>query len=395
MTLRMNRILPALALLPVLLAAAACERATLSVPPVQRFITFESAGGTVFASITASDDFSARSDADWCYVEAYPHPNDNLRISVSENMMAEARETTITLALEGVPDEVITIHQFASEAFIKPVTKSIVLNAARDNFELTIQANTLYSYSLPSWISDAIQNEVSIGTSTLYFKVEPLATNQIREDEIVFRSLSNPLIMTRVPVKQTTEVLPVFVDPFDWCTGTATDYGKQGDGIEVPWKDIKDSNGWTCEQVNGNLNCWARAGCLRFSRTGYGAILVSPALTEINGTADVKVSFQAARWCDTKLLPDDNYTFSIMIRGSGTPSVSQIQITNTYDTPEWQAKEGSTFSFTIEGADATTQIVWISSVNPNGIIPSTDGNGDGTFSTIGRLLLDNVKVEYL
>lgn len=378
-------------LIPVL-ALASCAKATLEVPAVQQFLIFESEGGTVFASITSSAPFRAESDATWCYVEAYDHEMDNLRISISENELADDREAVITLTMEGAPERTITVHQFAGKPYIYTTSKSVVLDKNTVRFEITVSSNTAYTYTLPDWVHDAAENGIATGTVTYYFTADAIAANQEREDKVVFSSESNPFLSASVSVRQTNEILPLLDDPFDWCTGSATAVG--GTSGEVRFDNLPYSGGWSSETVNGNYNCWARQGCLRFSRTGYGGILVSPALSTLNGTANVKVSFQAARWCTSSLVHDDNYVFTIVVRGGGTPSQGTFSITCDADIPDWQSKDGSTYSFTITDATSSTQIVWISAPAESGVIPSTDGNGDGTSSAIGRLLLDNVKVEY-
>ena len=184
----------------------------------------------------------------------------------------------------------------------------------------------------------------------------------------------------------------IFRDTFDWCTGTANEFGKQGNAIEVVWNNLTDTNGWSCEKVNGGLNCWARAGHLRFSRTGYAGMLVSPKLEAIEGTKTIEVKFQMARWCSTDGLHDDNWSCCIQVWGAGTPSVNSLEITCDYNVIDWQSKEDATYRFIIEGATAETQVVWIAAPSPDGIIPARDGNGDGNAQATNRLVMDNVEV---
>lgn len=373
-------------------AAAGCKKAELSVPAVQQQLFFEPSGGTVFASISASGVFEASSDAQWCYVEVYDHPGNNLRISVAENEFAVMREAVITLTMPGVPSRTLTVRQFASDPYITIVSKPVVLDASTLSFEVTVNSNVPYAYTLPSWIHDGGENTVGTGKMTYLFTVDAIGTAHQREGSIAFVCSDNPLVSAALSVTQTNEVLPLIDDSFDWCGGTANSVGSTSG--EVRFDSLTETGGWSCETVEGNYNCWARAGYMRFSRTGYGGILVSPALRGISGTADVTVTFQAARWCNSNLVHDDNYTFTVLVRGGGTPSQSSFEITCDYDVEDWQAKADATYSFTISGATAETQIVWISAPSENAAIPSSDGNGDGTSSKVGRLLLDNVKVEY-
>lgn len=196
-------------------------------------------------------------------------------------------------------------------------------------------------------------------------------------------------IVTLYFTGENTEEPPVanyiFADTFDWSIGTASTPG--GTGGEVGWTNLSGAtNGWESELVNGNHNVWSRAGCVRFSRTGYGGILVSPKLEKIEGTADVTVTFKAARWNGSgEGKEDPNYTFYIQIRNAGTASQTLFPITNMDLNKDvqgtWQEDTDCTYTFDITGATAETQIAFISADNPEAII-----------SGAGRLLLDDVFV---
>lgn len=366
----------------LLSAAVSCSKQPyLTIPEFQQSYEFDAAGGTRYASIECNQAFDAKSDCEWCYVETYDHRNNNLRITVYGNDVAENRTAVIVLSSDDLPEQSITVRQAAASPYIASLTKSVVLDADTPDFTVSVKANTMYEIVLPSWIAGSEGNVPAIGEAVFSFTAESMpASMSERTGDIVFVSTADASLSVSVPVTQTHEVLPVLDEHFDFATGTASNPGSTTG--EVQWAKLENNNGWNSELVNGNINVWAREGCLRFSRTGYGGILVSPKLSAISGTADVVVTFKAARWKGS----DTYHTFLILVRNAGTASQSLFEINNV-DADVWQDNPASVYSFEIAGATSETQIVFISADNEDAFI-GADKKG------VGRLLLDDVKVEY-
>ena len=350
----------------------------LTVPAVQREYEFGAGGGTKFASISSSGAFSAESDCEWCYVEVYNHANNNLRITVRENDIAQDRTATIVLTAANAAPQEIIVRQEASVAYIKPQTEYVILNAETLRFSIIVTANTPYDIKLPEWISHDGDYVPSTGEVTLYFITEQIPDNMPeRTGDIVLTAQNDASLTASVPVTQTHEVLPIIDEKFDWANGTGNTPGNTGGEIRFD-QLATNTAGWTSEAVSGNINVWARLGCLRFSRTSYGGILVSPAFSSINGTADVVVTFKAARWNGS----DTANIFTIQVRNAGEATQTRFEITNK-DEGIWQENPDCTYTFEITGATAETQIAFISADNTTGEL----GSG-----VVGRLLLDDVTV---
>lgn len=369
-----------LTLCALLLAPSCSQEPYLSVPDVQREFAFESGGGTKFASIRSHGSFTAESDCEWCYVEVYDHANNNLRISVPENDVAKIRTATITLSADGTAPQTITVSQAASVAYIRPLTESVLLSAETLRFSITVAANTLYDMSLPDWVSHEGDFEPRTGEATYSFNVEEIPVNLAeRSGNITLTARDDAALTAVIPVTQTHEVLPIIDEHFDWANATSDTPGSTAGEIRFDQLQTNTA-GWTTETVSGNVNVWARAGCLRFSRTAQGGILVSPPFTAINGSADVTVSFKAARWNGA----DTAHIFTIVVRNAGEASQTRFEITNR-DEGVWQENPECVYTFDITGATAETRIVFISADNTT---------GDLGAGVVGRLLLDDVKVEY-
>lgn len=353
-----------------------------SIPECQLSYEFEAAGGTKFASIGSNVDFSASSDSDWCYVETYDHPNNNLRITVYENDMAADRSAVIEVKAGNLQPKTVSVYQKAAPAYIRILTKDVLLDMETLDFSVSVKANTLYDMTLPEWIHSKEGNAPSTGEVTLYFSSDEIPGGMSeRTGKILLTSKEDPSLTASVTVTQTQEVLPILDETFDFAVGTAKQPGSTSG--EKTWASLgATTNGWTVETVNNQMNVWAREGCLRFSRTGYGGKLVSPKLSAIKGTADVIVTFKAARWKGS----DTYHKFMIVIRNAGEASQSIFEINNV-DADVWQENPEAVYSFYITGATQETQIMFISADNENGYL-GDDKKG------VGRLLLDDVKVEY-
>lgn len=373
----------------IIACSISCETEPfIKVPFFQLNYSFEAEGGTTFASIGSSSLFTAVSDADWCYVEAYDHKNNNLRISVEENTLASERKATITLELTDADSQTITIVQDASDPFITLTTKSVTLDANTYSFTVIVKANTGFSFSLPSWIKNDGTNTPGIGENTFHFVADALIAGK-RTDNIVFSSTDGfPVITATVPVTQTNEVLPLLDESFEWAVladGATTTVGSTANEVKIT--KYADTEGWT-----SNERCWSRGGYFRMGQTGYAGSLTTPALSGLPVTADVVVTFKAARWVSSAGALDYYHEFSIVVEGSGKASKTSFSIENYSGSnilyASWQDNPEAERSFVISGAASDTKITFIGGPSETLTAPSSG------VTNIGRVFIDDVKVEY-
>src|SRR5690606_36526576 len=109
---------------------------------------------------------------------------------------------------------------------------------------------------------------------------------------------------------------------------------------------------------------YARPGFVKLGKTNYGGDLISPPLAALDGTADVRVTFKAVPY-KTAGGTEDDTNLVVGVIGPGTSSVNSFTVDNfpDYDAdPEctliWQDPV-STYSFTVSGATAETQIQFL------------------------------------
>lgn len=373
-------------LLSVLVFACEKDSPTLEIADIQLNYTFEEIGGTKFATIKSDREFTVTSDQTWCTTEIYSGGrNNNLRISTDKNGNAEMRTAIITVTTEGLPAKKITVLQNAATPFITVTEKAVVLANSLE-FTLEISANTLFTYELPGWIQPKADNTPAIGKGTYTFVAETLASGE-RQGSIVIKALGTDIQVSPVsiPVTQTNELLPLIDEHFDWATSSSTDIFTSTNEVRMDnWPT--EGKVWTSTTPNV-YDVWTRKGYLKFCRGNTGADLVSPKLTGIVGTKDVEVTFKACAYLTTTV-KDKYHEFNISVTGGGTPSVTHFSIDNYPDSQAhehgagwlWEDDLAALYTFTITGATANTQIVFLAGPK----LGTIDGNS--------RLGLDDIKV---
>ena len=113
-------------------------------------------------------------------------------------------------------------------------------------------------------------------------------------------------------------------------------------------------NGWDYDAANKSV--YTRPGYIHLNSSSALGRLISPALTDIAGTDDVKVSFDATYFFQYfSGAADTNRTLTVSIQGAGSIEGAQNGILS-FPLSRGNAWEG--FSFTVTGADATTRFVF-------------------------------------
>lgn len=363
----------------------------LEVAEVQLNYEFEETGGTKFATVKSGQQFTVRSDQDWCYTEIYSGGNNNnLRITVDRNENAILRKATLTLESENASSIQIAIVQKPAQPFITVTPRELKVSDDNRVFTLEINTNTLFTYTLPEWIKAKEDNIPSIGKKTYVFEADALLLNEKeRLGEIIVKATDENSSARPVSVAITlTEVLPLIDERFDWATSSSTDIYTSTNEVSIKsWTG--EAAKWT-STTSGVYDVWTRKGYLKFCRGNTGADLVSPKLAGIVGTRDVVVTFKACGYLSPTGVKDKYHEFNISVIGGGTPSVTYFDITNYPDTQnkehgagwQWQEHPDAERTFIITGATAETQIIFLAGP----ALGSIDGNS--------RMGLDDIKVVY-
>lgn len=170
------------------------------------------------------------------------------------------------------------------------------------------------------------------------------------------------------------------------------------------WNDAEKAMGWTT--LEGSM--YGGRGYTKIGKTNVAGDLVSPALVNIKGADDVKVSFQCIGYMAGNGKKDDG-VLSVGLMGpgtivademnkipiaGGTYDVAVFQITVFPDSPKNEHGEGydpwkeaaSRFHFSVKGATADTKLVFIGGPQWGGALKKI-GQGKN------RLYLDNIKVQ--
>ena len=150
-------------------------------------LTFTSDGGTQYATIFASRNFTVTSSETWCKIEKIEgEKNDNLKITVEKNDGAE-RTATIEATADGLDKITITVKQalFIPTITVKEGNVNIEDNL---NFTLEITSNILFTIETPTWIEGNSSNVPAIGTKTYSFTASPIGDAGVRAGKILLKA---------------------------------------------------------------------------------------------------------------------------------------------------------------------------------------------------------------
>jgi hypothetical protein len=164
-------------------------------------ITFINEAASKTVSVIASSNWDASVDVsgiDWCTF--IPQQN-NLKISVTENLGKEIRETSITITLGGLSKR-ISVFQLGTQATIIANPKEFSLPAKGGQIEFDITANVEFSIiNLPEWITNAETLESNMKTSTQKYIVGKNEEAQQRKAVLIIKDNDSDC-QTEVTVNQ-------------------------------------------------------------------------------------------------------------------------------------------------------------------------------------------------
>ena len=245
---------------------------------------------------------------------------------------------------------------------------------------------------------------LSVATSHM-FKATAASPNSTLEIKVTDRfgnvyseSMKRPkeLAYVDVPGQGQGEAV-IFYDNFDWAPGDNTTGANLmtstvGERRYSTWttSPVLNNPGWTSTSASDGVSptpataawLYTRNGFMKLGKTATDGDLISPALTKIQGTQNVIVSFKAAAYSASEA----GKSLRIQIVGPGTfasnsTTVIAINPLNAY-AANWLTDTKFHYSYEIKGATAETKIRFIS---------GTDNNVGGQVTT-NRVGIDEVNV---
>ncbi|NLE36120.1 MAG: BACON domain-containing protein [Bacteroidales bacterium] len=336
--------------------------------------------------------------ADW--VKAFPDKGEDdgiFKIIVDANETFDPRISNFAFVVDGEEQPVLFRVEQAGNLPYITLPDAVSIPAAGGEFFVDVVSNVAWTYSLSdeTWLS-----EVSVTSQKITFNAEENESIDPREVTLTVTATNYPTVVETVTLSQSPGTV-VLEEDFSWLAyGSAVFYTTGGETRIDKWTPEQLDMGWTStiNTVDGSGSTamlYARTGFVKLGKTSYGGDLISPALSKLEGTQTVTVTFKAIPYMTKAGTMDDN-VLKVSVIGPGTVSQEQFIIDNWPVYPEdegthtdycigmWSAPE-ATRTFTITGATAETQIKFL----------GNDYDLRPTVVTINknRIFLDDIKVE--
>lgn len=398
----------ALIILPLFLLSlfllSSCKKEPVQEDP---FFTIEdNPTGLTATKATKTQSYVVRSNRPWQivnkdqadWVKAFPDKGEDdgiFKIIVSANETFDARTSNFAFVVDGEEQPVLfRVDQEGNVPYIT-LPDAMTIPAAGGEISIDIVSNVDWGYTLSddTWLS-----EVSVTTQKITFTAEENTSIDQRETTLTLTATDYPAVIATVVLTQSPGTV-VLEEDFSWLAyGSAIFYTTTGETRIDNWTQEQKDIGWTStiNTVEGSGTTplvYARQGFVKVGKTSYGGDLISPALSKLEGTQTVMVTFKAIPYMTAAGTMDDN-VLNISLIGPGTVSQSQFIIDNWPVYPTEGALEycigmwsepAATRTFTITGATAETQIKFLGG----------DYDLRPTVVTINknRIFLDDIKVE--
>ncbi|MCU0457805.1 MAG: BACON domain-containing protein [Bacteroidales bacterium] len=335
-----------------------------------------------------------KEDADW--VKAFPEKGEAdgiFKIIVKANETFDTRTVNFAFVVDGEEQPVMFRVEQAGNVPYITLPATVTIPAGGGEFSVDVASNVSWSYSLSddSWLT-----EQSVTSQKITFVAEENTSVDPREVTLTATATNYPTVISAVTLTQSPGTV-VLEEDFSWLAyGSAVFYTTTGETRIDNWTQEQKDRGWTStvNTVEGSGTTplvYARQGFVKLGKTSYGGDLISPPLSKLDGTQTVTVTFKAIPYMTAAGTMDDNI-LNVSVIGPGTVSQSQFIIDNwpVYPTENvtdycigmW-SDPVATRSFTITGATAETQIVFL------GYQFDLRGVGAGK----NRIFLDDIKVE--
>lgn len=336
---------------------------------------------------------SLKEASDW--VRVFPDEGEDdgiFRIIVQENIDFNSRSAEFIIDVEGLTSKTFRVEQEGNVPFIviENGDDGVNIPSMGGKTSIDVFSNVDWNYSIDdeSWLNSHEKKGSSVILSA------DRNTGEKRSAIVTINSPSFPDLSKEVVVTQSSGAV-ILEENFDWLTyGNAIPYETAGEQRYDLWTQDEKDRGWystPVESSSGQQLCYARQGFVKLGKTNFGGDIISPKL-EIDGVANVKVTFKAAGYISAGGAIDDNI-LRVAALGAGSASVSELIIDNI---PNSRAQDDAgiindiwdparAYSFTISDATSETQIQFL------GGAYELTGVGQGK----NRIFLDDVKVEII
>lgn len=332
-----------------------------------------------------------KEEGDW--VKIFPDEGEDdgiFKITVSPNEGFEERVLNLAFVVNGEEQPVLfRVEQEANLPYII-LPEIVSIPSPGGDFDVAVTSNVAWSYTLSdgAWLT-----EVSRTTDKVTLNAAANQALASRSVTMTVTADAYPGVSQTVTLEQSPGTI-VLEEDFSWLAyGSAVPYTTTGETRISSWTPEQLAKGWTSSMnpVSNDQPLYARQGFVKLGKTGYGGDLISPKLSTIEGTKDLKVTFKAAAYLSSTGSVVDSRVLVIEVLGAGTPSVGVIMVENVPNTkPEDDAgvvndiwADDRAFTFTITGATSDTQIRFLGKAfDLRAETPTTN-----------RIFLDDIKVE--
>lgn len=335
----------------------------------------------------------AQNPVDW--VRAFPSEGEDdgiFEFIVKGNETFDARSANFAFFVDGNEQPVLfRIDQEANVPFIivQDADNGMGVPSAQSEVTINVQSNVNWSYSIEdgNWLTEVDSSESEIKL------IADRNFGEEREAKLTVSSVQYPDLDKVITITQSPGNV-ILEENFDWLNyGSTIFYTTTGETRMDSWTTDEMDRGWNSTEnvASGNQKVvYARTGFLKLGKTGYGGDLISPALTSLEESRNLRVTFKAVPY-KTKGGTEDDNILNVSVVGPGTISVNSLTIDNwpDYDSdPEcisiWE-DESSNYEFIIIGATAETRIKFL--------------GGDYDLVGVGkgknRIFLDDIKVKII
>lgn len=345
---------------------------------------------------TGSWQIIAKEEGTWA--KAFPTEGEDdgtFKITVSANENFDERLMNFAFVVNGEEQPVLfRVEQEANVPYITLPAK-VIIPAPGGNFDVAVTSNVAWNYTISddAWLTEVSKTGDKL---TLNAAVNPSAKRTVT---MTVTATDFPSLSQTVTLEQSPGSI-VLVEDFSWLAyGSAVPYTTTNEKKIADWTPEQQAKGWTSSlnplsiaaNPNNDRLCYARQGFVKIGITGFGGDIISPKLSTIEGTKNVKVTFKAVAYLSAAGTVIDSRVLVIEALGAGTPSVNVIMVENVPNTqPQDNAgvvnnvwADDRAFSFTITGATANTQIRFLGKAfDLRTETPTTN-----------RIFLDDIKVE--
>ena len=377
-------------------------------------------------NVEASDDFTVVTSADWLQVTLGATGNAGevtpVEITCAPSTETKSREAQI-IVTAGVTRKYIAVIQGAAGGNLNPLISISGGNAKNvdsdaGDFNVQVQANVDVAVKSSDWLTVTSLDTKSIVEAKSY-KVEYTKNEDPvqRVGTVTFYNETEG-IESVLTVTQGAAQLIYYKDDFEWLSQW-TDVVSTPDDIKANtvgsapnvftkagledffeafttrgytyiwgWKDQDWSDG---EPDNGNKETlYLQKNYLKFGKTDYSSGIILPALSKIDGSADIQLNFDWC-WCMTGGSKADLTTLTIVVTGGGT--VADTGTATSSPLVSAQPNEGTDNITKLEWQHASVRINGATSATRITIRPTyNDPTVDNPARRQQRWYLDNIMI---